>query len=99
MDVTIRAYEERDRDAVNALISGVLAEYGFSLNMGGLESDLAEAHARYAGARAGFWVAEEAGTVIVGNFRRRPAEGRGDDEPGSAFGIVRPPKGTPVRAR
>jgi GNAT superfamily N-acetyltransferase len=42
--------------------------------MGSLELDLAEAHQRYAGARAGFWVAEIDGE-IVGTVAIRPKEG------------------------
>jgi hypothetical protein len=58
---SIRAYAERDREAVTALLADVLAEHGFTLDMGGVEGDLAQAHERYTGGRAGFWVAEEGG--------------------------------------
>jgi GNAT superfamily N-acetyltransferase len=69
--VDLRTYRPGDRDAVVALVRDVLAEFGFAAQMASLERDLAEAHERYAGERAGFWVAEIDGEV-VGTVAIRP---------------------------
>jgi len=71
MAIRIRKYERSDRAAVTQLVGGVLAEHGFGTAIGGLERDLEEAHERYAGERAGFWVAENDGG-IVGTVAVRP---------------------------
>jgi putative acetyltransferase len=71
MTTQVRDYKLVDREAVARLVGDVLAEYGFALKVGGLEDDLREAHSRYTGARAGFWVAE-AGAGIVGTVAVRP---------------------------
>jgi putative acetyltransferase len=71
--VLIRPVEKRDREAVKALVSEVLKEFGFSAEVGGVERDLAEMDSRYAGSRAGFWVAELAGGV-VGTVAVRPKD-------------------------
>ncbi len=70
----IRDYRPQDHDAVVDLVSGVLAEYGFTADVGGLRRDLADVTATYAGARAGFWVAEIDGAV-AGTVAVRPREG------------------------
>jgi GNAT superfamily N-acetyltransferase len=70
-DIHTRPYVTADRDAVMRLVGEVLAEHGFSLATGGLERDLAEAHATYGGARAGFWVAVR-GEEVVGTVAVRP---------------------------
>ena len=67
----IRAYRETDCDAVVALVTGVLAEYGFSTHVGGVQRDLAAIDDGYA--RGGFWVAEIDG-VIAGTVAVRPKE-------------------------
>ena len=74
MSARIREYAAEDRDAVVRLVGDVLAEYGFSVAVGGIKEDLDGALERYAGARAGFWVAELAGE-IVGTVAVRPKEG------------------------
>ncbi|HEX8792609.1 MAG TPA: GNAT family N-acetyltransferase [Polyangiaceae bacterium] len=71
----IRDYEPRDRDAVIALVSRVLGEFGFESNVAGVERDMREAHERYAGDRAGFWVLDDAGEV-VGTVAIRPKDER-----------------------
>lgn len=71
----IREYQPGDRDAVIALVSRVLGEFGFESNVAGVERDLREAHERYAGDRAGFWVLEDAGEV-VGTVAVRPKDER-----------------------
>lgn len=70
----LRRYEPDDYAVVLPLVSQVLAEHGFASAVGGLERDLAEAHERYAGERAGLWVAELGGE-IVGTVAIRPKEG------------------------
>ena len=75
MTLQLRPVEPRDRAIVARLVGEVLAEHGFTLAMGGLERDLAEAHERYAGGRAGFWVAEVDGEV-VGTVAVRPKDDR-----------------------
>jgi GNAT superfamily N-acetyltransferase len=70
----LRAYRAEDQAAVIALVRSVLAEFGFTAKMEALERDLTEAHARYAGERAGLWVAEIEGE-IVGTVAVRPKEG------------------------
>jgi putative acetyltransferase len=71
---TIRDYAPDDGAAVLRLVRDVLAEYGFSAQIGNLEKDLREAHERYAGDRAGFWVADSGG-AIVGTVAIRPKQG------------------------
>lgn len=71
----IREYRPEDRDAVTALVSSVLAEFGFAANVAGVERDLREAHERYAGDRAGFWVLDAEGDV-VGTVAVRPRDER-----------------------
>jgi GNAT superfamily N-acetyltransferase len=70
----LRPYREEDHESVATLVRAVLAEFGFAAKMESLERDLAEAHARYASERAGFWVAEIDGEV-VGTVAVRPKEG------------------------
>jgi len=67
----IRAYATTDRLPVVQLVTEVLAEHGFALTTGGIEQDLAEAHERYDGARAGFWVAV-VDARVVGTVAVRP---------------------------
>lgn len=71
---TIRPYAPDDRAAVTRLVADVLAEFGFHGQMPGVERDLGEAHARYAGDRAGFWVADHQG-LVVGTAAIRPKQG------------------------
>lgn len=71
----IREYQPGDRDAVVALVSRVLGEFGFEANVAGVERDLREAHERYAGDRAGFWVLDDDGEV-VGTVAIRPKDER-----------------------
>lgn len=71
----IRAYEPADQAPVRALIASVLQEFGFALSIGGLERDLSELATRYGGANAGFWVAEDASS-IVGTVAIRPKTDR-----------------------
>jgi GNAT superfamily N-acetyltransferase len=70
-----RPVEERDYDALKALVAEVLGEFGFSAEVGGVERDLRELDSRYGGVRAGFWVAELAGQV-VGSIAVRPKDER-----------------------
>jgi GNAT superfamily N-acetyltransferase len=72
---SIRPVEERDYDALKALVAEVLGEFGFSAEVGGVERDLRELDSRYGGVRAGFWVAELAGQV-VGSIAVRPKDER-----------------------
>jgi len=65
----IRAYRQDDYEAVVALVTSVLAEYGFSAHIGGVQSDLAAIAEGYS--RGGFWVAELEGAV-VGTVAIRP---------------------------
>jgi GNAT superfamily N-acetyltransferase len=64
MTVRIRPIEPSDHAVVADLVAVVLSEHGFTQAMGGLEEDLRDAHARYADARAGFWVAEQDGAIV-----------------------------------
>ncbi len=70
----IRDYRVADAEVVNALVTGALAEHGLTVNALGIAEDLAQAHTRYAGPQAGFWVAELEGDV-VGTVAIRPKEG------------------------
>ncbi len=74
MTVVIRPYRPDDREAVRALVAEVLTEFGFGHAVGGLERDLAEIESRYGGERAGFWVADDGGS-IAGTVAVRPKEG------------------------
>jgi GNAT superfamily N-acetyltransferase len=74
IDLVVRPYGPADREAVTTLVREVLAEFGFSLKVGGLEQDLAEIEKRYDGGRAGFWVAEGQAR-IVGTVAIRPKDG------------------------
>lgn len=65
----IRAYRQDDYEAVVALVTNVLAEYGFSAHIGGVQADLAAIAEGYA--RGGFWVAEHEG-AIAGTVAIRP---------------------------
>jgi len=73
MRVVIRAYRRDDFDAVVALVTSVLAEYGFSAHVGGVQADLAAIEDGYM-SRGGFWVAEIDGAV-AGTVAIRPKEG------------------------
>jgi putative acetyltransferase len=70
----IRDYVPGDHASVVRLVVDVLAEFGFSSQVGGIERDLQEIGDRYAGAHAGFWVAER-DEVVVGTVavRRKDA--------------------------
>lgn len=74
MTVCIRRCLPEDHAAVRALVVSVLAEFGFGHALGGIERDLAEIDARYSGDRAGFWVADDGGSV-VGTVAIRPKAG------------------------
>lgn len=69
----IRAYEPKDFDAVLALVTGVLVEFGFGDNVGGARRDLENIESGYRPPRGGFWVAEEAG-VVIGTIAIRPKD-------------------------
>jgi GNAT superfamily N-acetyltransferase len=69
--IALRPYRPDDHDVVVSLVGGVLAEFGFAMQIASLERDLAEAHERYTGERAGLWVAEMDGEV-VGTVAIRP---------------------------
>jgi GNAT superfamily N-acetyltransferase len=72
--VRVRDVAASDEDAVIALVIDVLAEFGFSAKIGGVEQDLAEHRSRYAAERrGGFWVADVEGRV-VGTVAIRPKE-------------------------
>jgi putative acetyltransferase len=71
MSLRIRDLTVEDLPVVHRLIEQVLAEYGFSTQVGGIEQDLREARERYGGGRAGFWVGEVDGE-IVGSVAIRP---------------------------
>jgi putative acetyltransferase len=71
MAVVIRSYQAADYQAVRTLIESVLTEFGFTFALGGLQQDLNEISARYGTQRAGFWIAEAAGT-LVGTVAIRP---------------------------
>ena len=73
--VRIRAYTAADAEPVLALITGVLRDFGFSADMGGLRADLSSATERYAGDRAALWVAER-DTLLVGTVAVRPKDAR-----------------------
>jgi len=62
--IGIRPYEPRDHDELVALIGRTLAEFGFASNIGGVRADLAALDERYAGARAGLWIADDGGAVL-----------------------------------
>ena len=68
----IRAYRKDDYDAVVALVTSVLAEYGFAAHIGGVQRDLAAIVDGYSS--GGFWVAEIDG-AIAGTVAIRPKEG------------------------
>jgi putative acetyltransferase len=75
--VVIRAMEAADVPAVQRLVLDVLAEFGFTGQVGGVERDLADLAGRYGGGRAGFWVADAGGGAVVGTVAIRPKdEGR-----------------------
>ncbi len=65
----IRPYVDADAGAVLSLIEGVLAEFGFSADMGGVRRDLSSD--AYRGEHAGLWVAEIDG-VVAGTVGVRP---------------------------
>jgi GNAT superfamily N-acetyltransferase len=71
--VLLRALETADVPTVTQLVSEVLAEFGFTAQVGGVERDLREVRERYGGTTAGFWVADLGGTV-VGTVAVRPKE-------------------------
>jgi GNAT superfamily N-acetyltransferase len=70
----IRNLEPEDLPAVRRLVEDVLAEFGFTSQIGGVDRDLKEVRERYGGMKAGFWVAEVAG-VLAGTVAIRPKEG------------------------
>lgn len=73
MRAVIRAYRKDDYDSVVALVTSVLAEYGFAAHIGGVQNDLAAIADGYA--RGGFWIAEIDG-ALAGTVAIRPKEGR-----------------------
>jgi GNAT superfamily N-acetyltransferase len=75
MAARIRSYHPEDLERVRALVGDVLAEHGFARDMGSVDRDLEAIGARYAGGRAGFWVAEIDG-AIVGTVAVRPKDDR-----------------------
>jgi GNAT superfamily N-acetyltransferase len=75
MSPRIRDYAAADYPAVLSLIEAVLVEYGFSMNVGGVQRDLETAFDRHAKSKAGFWVAELDGAVI-GTVAVRPKDDR-----------------------
>jgi putative acetyltransferase len=71
--VHIRDYALSDAEAVLALITSVLTEYGFSPDIGGLHRDLELVGQRYLRDRSGFWVAER-DIALVGTVAVRPKD-------------------------
>lgn len=74
MTVRIRELEAADVPAVRRLVEETLAEFGFRSEVGGVDRDLQEARERYGGRAAGFWVADDEGSV-VGSVAIRPKDG------------------------
>ncbi len=74
MTAAIRAFVPDDLTGVERLVARTLGEFGFGAHAEAASRDLADAAARYAGPRAGLWVAEEEG-AIVGMVAIRPKEG------------------------
>jgi putative acetyltransferase len=72
--VHIRDYTHIDAEPVLALITSVLAEYGFCPDVGGLHRDLELVAERYGRDRSGFWVASRDGG-LVGTVAVRPRHG------------------------
>ena len=60
----VRAYEDRDRDAVVEIVRSVFDEYGFIWEPEGYNRDLFEVPQRYQHANAEFFVAELDGAVV-----------------------------------
>jgi putative acetyltransferase len=69
----IRDYTPSDAQAVLALITSVLTEYGFSPDVGGLHRDLELVAERYGQDRSGFWIAERDASLL-GTVAIRPKE-------------------------
>ncbi len=76
MRLTLRPATNRDREAVEALVFGVLAEYGLKPDPGGTDSDLTDIEFSYV-ARGGMFdvLTDEAGQVVgsVGLFPISPS--------------------------
>jgi GNAT superfamily N-acetyltransferase len=73
--VRIRDYLAKDLSAVIEIIDAALAEHGFASQATGVRRDLLNIESRYAGTRAGFWVAEAGPTnEVVGVVAIRPKE-------------------------
>lgn len=72
--MNVRPYRQEDYASVVDLVTTVLAEYGFSAHVGGVQRDLESIQHGYGRAKAGFWVAEIDGHV-VGTVAIRPKEG------------------------
>jgi putative acetyltransferase len=70
----LRDLAVEDLPHVWRLVEQVFAEYGFADKLAGVEDDVRESRARYAAPRAGFWVADDGGTV-VGTVAIRPEHG------------------------
>ncbi len=73
----IRAFASTDRPALLELVTSALEVHGFGAFVGGALADLAALEDRYAGPRAGFWVAVD-GDTLLGSIAIRP---KGLDEP------------------
>jgi len=72
MRIVIRSYRSADYESVVALVTSVLAEYGFAAHVGGVQRDLAAIEDGYS--RGGFWVAEIDG-ALAGTVAIRPKDG------------------------
>jgi putative acetyltransferase len=74
MTAYIRELVADDVVGVARLVVSTLAEFGFTSQVGGVESDLGAVLEHYRAPAAGFWVAEEDG-AIVGTVAIRPKDG------------------------
>jgi putative acetyltransferase len=76
MHLILRSATNRDRDGIEALVFGVLAEYGLKPDPGGTDADLQDIERSYLASGGMFDVLTDEAGVVVGSVGLFPLSGR-----------------------